>query len=66
MARILVVDDELSIREYLEMLLTRSGHVVELAESVEVARGLLTSRSYDLAIIDSCSHLSSFDHLRIG
>ncbi|MDP1822980.1 MAG: sigma-54 dependent transcriptional regulator [Archangium sp.] len=52
MARILVVDDELSIREYLEVLLTRSGHVVELAESVETARGLLASRSYDLAISD--------------
>ncbi len=52
MARILVVDDELSIREYLEMLLSRSGHVVELAESVEAARTLLTTRSYDLAISD--------------
>ncbi len=52
MARILVVDDELSIREYLEVLLTRAGHVVELAESVAAARGLLNSRSYDLAISD--------------
>ncbi len=52
MARILVVDDELSIREYLEVLLTRSGHLVELADSVPVARGLLSSRSYDLAISD--------------
>ncbi len=52
MARILVVDDELSIREYLEVLLTRSGHVVELADSVEAGRGLLNSRSYDLAISD--------------
>ena len=52
MARILVVDDEQSIREYLEVLLSRSGHVVELAESVESARGLLVSRSYDLAISD--------------
>jgi len=52
MARILVVDDEQSIREYLELLLSRSGHVVELADSVEAARGLLASRSYDLAISD--------------
>ena len=52
MARILVVDDELSIREYLEVLLSRSGHVVEVAESVEAARGLLASHSYDLAISD--------------
>lgn len=52
MARILVVDDEPSIREYLELLLTRSGHVVELADSVESARGLLASRTYDLAISD--------------
>ncbi len=52
MARILVVDDEQSIREYLEVLLSRSGHVVELADSVEAARALLASRSYDLAISD--------------
>ena len=52
MARILVVDDELSIREYLEVLLSRAGHTIELAESVEVARGLLASRTYELAISD--------------
>ncbi len=52
MTRILVVDDELSIREYLEMLLARSGHVVDLADSVDAARRLLTSRTYDLAITD--------------
>ena len=52
MARILVVDDEQSIREYLELLLTRSGHVVELADTVEAAKGLLTNRGFDLAISD--------------
>ena len=52
MARILVVDDELSIREYLEVLLSRAGHTIELAESVEVARGLLTTHTYELAISD--------------
>src|SRR4051812_6491889 len=52
MARILVVDDEQSIREFLELLLTRSGHVVELADSVDAARALLTNRSFDLAISD--------------
>jgi two-component system response regulator PilR (NtrC family) len=52
MARILVVDDEQSIREYLELLLSRSGHVVELAESVDAARSLLTNRSFDLTISD--------------
>jgi two-component system, NtrC family, response regulator PilR len=52
MARILVVDDEQSIREYLEVLLTRSGHVVELADSLGTALALLTNRSFDLAISD--------------
>jgi two-component system response regulator PilR (NtrC family) len=52
MARILIVDDELSIREYLEVLLERAGHTVEAAESVPAALGLLTSRQYDLVVSD--------------
>lgn len=52
MARILVVDDEVSIREYLEMLLTRSGHVVELADSLEAARKQLAHKHYELVISD--------------
>ncbi len=52
MARILVVDDELSIREYLEVLLGRAGHTVEVAESLEAARTLLASRTYELVVSD--------------
>lgn len=52
MARILVVDDELSIREYLEVLLCRLGHQVELASSVGEAQSLLSQRSFDLVISD--------------
>ena len=67
MARILIVDDELSIREYLEMLLSRSGHVVELAESFGVANGLLTSRSYDLVISDfRIGNESGIDVLKVA
>ncbi|MFZ5446222.1 MAG: sigma-54-dependent transcriptional regulator [Myxococcota bacterium] len=52
MARILVVDDELSIREYLEVLLGRAGHAVELAESVEEARAALAKGGFDLVVSD--------------
>ncbi len=52
MARVLVVDDELSIREYLEVLLGRAGHVVELADGVAEAQGALQARAFDLVISD--------------
>jgi two-component system response regulator PilR (NtrC family) len=52
MARILVVDDELSIREYLEVLLSRAGHAVEVTDTLEGARGLLAKGAFDLVISD--------------
>ncbi|MFT3706779.1 MAG: sigma-54 dependent transcriptional regulator [Archangium sp.] len=52
MARILVVDDEQSIREFLEVLLARSGHVVELAASLQEAQVMLARRGADLVISD--------------
>jgi two-component system response regulator PilR (NtrC family) len=49
---ILVVDDELSMREYLEVLLGRAGHDVHLASSVQQATELLGRQAVDLVISD--------------
>ncbi len=50
--RILVVDDELSMREYLEILLLRSGYQAKSVASVEAASRELESGEYDLVISD--------------
>lgn len=50
--RILVVDDELSMREFLAILLGREGYRTDQAESAEAALKLLETESYDLVISD--------------
>ncbi|MBE9505430.1 MAG: sigma-54-dependent Fis family transcriptional regulator [Chloroflexi bacterium] len=50
--RILVVDDELSIRVSLGDLLRRDGHQVEVAENAESALEMLKTQSFDLLIVD--------------
>lgn len=50
--RILVVDDELSIRISLGDLLRRDGYQVEVAESAESALEMLKTQSFDLLIVD--------------
>jgi two-component system response regulator PilR (NtrC family) len=50
--RILVVDDEISMREFLGILMEREGYRVDLANSAESAVALLQSASYDLVISD--------------
>ena len=52
MARLLVVDDERSMREMLEILLTGAGHEVELAESGPVALRAFNLRPHDLVLTD--------------
>jgi two-component system response regulator PilR (NtrC family) len=49
---ILVVDDERSMREFLEIFLTREGYQVTLAKSGEEACQLLTKKKFDLLITD--------------
>jgi two-component system response regulator PilR (NtrC family) len=67
MARILVVDDELSIREYLEVLLGRAGHVVEVAASLDAAKAALGARSFDLVVSDfRLGHDSGLDVLKLA
>jgi len=49
---ILVVDDELSMREVLELMLIREGYTVTCAENGRTAIGLLEKDPYDLMLCD--------------
>ena len=51
-SRILVVDDERSMRELLEILLLKNGYSVECAENGSEALAVLQSRPFDLVITD--------------
>ena len=51
-ARILVIDDEAHLRELLEITLIKMGLDVDSAESLEVARRLLTRHTYSLVLTD--------------
>src|SRR5918911_1160134 len=50
--RVLVVDDELDIREGLDTLLTMEGYDVELAPSGAEGLRKIESRAYDLVLLD--------------
>ncbi|GFE58461.1 sigma-54 dependent transcriptional regulator [Geobacter sp. AOG1] len=50
--RILVVDDELSMREFLTILLEREGYVTDAAENAEAAIAQFETNSYDIVISD--------------
>jgi DNA-binding NtrC family response regulator len=50
--RILVIDDELDIRESLELLLTAENYVVDLAESGAAGMQKFDSGNYDLVLLD--------------
>ncbi len=52
MNRILVVDDERSMRDFITILLRKHGHVVETADDGEAALRLLGEREYDLVLTD--------------
>jgi two-component system response regulator PilR (NtrC family) len=52
MAKILVVDDETSIREFLEILFLRAGHQVRLAKDAIDAITLLKDDSFDVVLTD--------------
>jgi len=51
-ARILVVDDDPLVRKSLSSLLDLEGHEVEMSDSVEGARALLSSSSFHLILTD--------------
>ncbi|SAL43053.1 response regulator receiver protein [Caballeronia arvi] len=52
MATILVVDDEMGIRELLSEILSDEGHVVEVAENAQVAREYRLEQTPDLVLLD--------------
>jgi len=52
MARILVVDDEASIREIARKLLALHGHAVDVANDGERALDQLEKKNYDLVLLD--------------
>jgi DNA-binding NtrC family response regulator len=52
MATILVVDDEIGIRELLSEILGDEGHAVELAENASAARVLIEQCKPDLVLLD--------------
>ena len=52
MANILVVDDELGIRDLLSEILNDEGHSVDLAENAGQARAAREAGRYDLVLLD--------------
>ncbi len=51
-AKILVVDDELIVRESMKGWLEEDGYHVEVAETAETALGMIGEREFDMAFVD--------------
>src|ERR1700685_400284 len=54
MAQLLVVDDERSICELLEISFRKEGHKVEIATTGEAAKRRLASQMFDIVVSDIC------------
>ena len=52
MSKILVVDDEIGVRELLSDILTDEGYAVDTAENAEAARRRISAESFDLILLD--------------
>jgi two-component system response regulator PilR (NtrC family) len=52
MASLLIIDDELSMRQFLKILLEKEGYSVEVAENGQAALDLARKQHFDLAISD--------------
>src|ERR1035438_2577960 len=64
-ARILVVDDEESIREFLEIMLKKEGYDVTLAEDGKKAQEILKKKSFDMVISDlQMPHVTGIELLK--
>jgi two-component system, NtrC family, response regulator PilR len=50
--RVLVVDDERSLRDVLEVLISSKGHAVQTAPNVEEARAKIIAQDFDLIVTD--------------
>ena len=65
-ARILVVDDDLSMREFLEFMLAREGYDVTLAADGENALMIVPQHHFDLVITDiRMKRVNGIDVLRV-
>ena len=63
--QILVVDDELSMREFLELMLSREGYKVSCAESGKKAISMINKKHFDLLLCDiRLGDISGIDVLR--
>lgn len=64
-SRILVVDDEESIREFLEIMLKKEGYEVTLAEDGQKAKDFLVKKSFDMIISDlQMPHVTGIELLK--
>ncbi|MBW2091456.1 MAG: sigma-54-dependent Fis family transcriptional regulator, partial [Deltaproteobacteria bacterium] len=65
MDHILVVDDDLSMREFLELMLTREGYEVSLASHGQEALDMVNKKAIDLIISDiRMKHMDGIDVLK--
>ena len=63
--QILVVDDELSMREFLELMLSREGYKVSYVESGKKAISMINKKDFDLLLCDiRLGDISGIDVLR--
>jgi len=64
-ATLLIVDDELSMREFLEIMLGAEGYGVDTAESGRRAKAMIDENAYDLILCDiRLGDISGLDVLR--
>ncbi|MGM0787633.1 MAG: sigma-54-dependent transcriptional regulator, partial [Thermodesulfobacteriota bacterium] len=64
-ANLLIVDDELSMREFLEIMLSREGYGVKTADTGRQANTMLEQDSFDLVLCDiRLGDISGLDVLR--
>lgn len=64
-AKLLIVDDEESIREFLEIMLKKEGYEVTLAEDGQRAKDLLLKKSFDMIISDlQMPHVTGIELLK--
>ncbi|MGP7796826.1 response regulator transcription factor [Sphingomonas sp. CLY1604] len=50
--RLLIVEDDMEVAETLAAYLRRNGYVVDLADSLEMAREALATNAFDLVVLD--------------
>jgi len=63
---ILVIDDSSTTQMLLEWTLHQEGYIIQIAESVDIAREVIAKKKPDLILLDlSMPRVSGFDFLRM-